>query len=885
MYTLTPVSIAITDYLYSEETVTVGDPKKLTNYLSMDSLSVPTWYGKALTHFGLQAGDAVDKKILEWLLSLSNPSSNLPNSKSKRPVKRAGRKSKYIKSKKKEKQKCAIELGFGVPKSYSSLFALAPSEIKQKLIDGVHDAVKYTLNEVEARSAFMRRGKGGHRHEKANGLVFAIFTHITSRAVDPHIHAHVVAITKNSPRFDGTFGALEERYFYMSQKEMGLIFQARLAENVRALGYDTIFKDGSFEIVGIPDSLISCWSKRRIQVVKEMIKKNMIGPNAGNIAARNTRAKKKVHHVEKLFEQWEQEAIELGIDINDIKCLNQKSFGIHINDENLLEFPELSAEFLSTKLVENKSVFTERNAYEQAASLALKSGQSITVALNAVDELLNSDLVVELEAASRFTREFTTPPLLKLERQLIRHAKSLSKSSFKSALTKDELIKFEILSGLSLSEEQKEAVLGATDNRMLAIINGSAGSGKSTIMKVVRDVYHAKNSMVYGAAIAKSAAKNLQSASGVESKTIAMTLLELDAKKSTLQFGDVLIIDEAGQLGLNDALSLIGHAKRIGFKLLMIGEDKQLEAIDHGGVLSYLSRPDVIGTARIETIRRQNSEWDRKAVASFRDGFAKNALELYKQHNRLHFADSVDNAQKRLIEDWWQDSICQESKETMILARTWRHVEKLNLLVRAKLQNADKIGTENIAIQGVVGGRALDFQLSENERIRFTRNNYPFNFTNGDLGTVTNIDTDIHGQVTLTVQCDGGAKVVVNQSEYSDQKGRLYIVPAYAQTIYSAQGRAVDGNVYVLHDNAMDRKNAYVAMSRHKEQCHLYAGLEEVLGLDEVDPQKNCTQSAIDRLASQYSKEKSSSLAISYQAVHKNKQLDISEELDAEFCL
>jgi ATP-dependent exoDNAse (exonuclease V) alpha subunit len=143
----------------------------------------------------------------------------------------------------------------------------------------------------------------------------------------------------------------------------------------------------------------------------------------------------------------------------------------------------------------------------------------------------------------------------------------------------------------------------------------------------------------------------------------------------------------------------------------------------------------------------------------------------------------------------------------------------------------------------------------------------------------------MHGQVTLTVQCDGGAKVVVSQSEYSDQKGRLHIVPAYAQTIYSAQGRTVDGNVYVLHDNAMDRKNAYVAMSRHKEQCHLYAGLEEVLGLDEVDPQKDCTQSAIDSLAKQYSKEKSSSLAISYQAVHKNKQLDLSEELDAEFCL
>ena len=60
-------------------------------------------------------------------------------------------------------------------------------------------------------------------------------------------------------------------------------------------------------------------------------------------------------------------------------------------------------------------------------------------------------------------------------------------------------------------------------------------------------------------------------------------------KKSPLKFGDVLIIDEAGQVGLNHALALFSHAKSIGFKVIMVGEDKQLQPIESGSILTKLS--------------------------------------------------------------------------------------------------------------------------------------------------------------------------------------------------------------------------------------------------------------------------------------------------------
>jgi conjugative relaxase-like TrwC/TraI family protein len=779
-----------------------------------------------------------------------------------------------------QKHRAGYDLVFNAPKSVSLLWARAPIQLKKPIQKLQEIAVKRALDELELRAAYTRRGHNGIEHQKIIGLTAALFEHSTSREVDPHLHTHAV-ICNVAPRIDGSFGTLESRYLLIWQKMASSVYKACLSDGLRELGFDTIQVGDSFEVKDISEPLLKHYSKRSLQMKDAMDAKGVSGSRAANLAARLTRSEKGTIDRSTLSSKWQSEFDKKGFTSEYLEGLQRKSLGMHFNlDSSVLENSNLIVS-LGQQLVTTQSVFTESQVFDKALKVSISEGLSVSYGIELAEQFLSSELFIELEPQNKFTRLFTTKEMIKIEHRLIRFAQILSQThSKKLALSDQELISAQTKLNIVLSEEQFEAVLGVSGEQNFQILSGSAGAGKSKAMSVVKQALSEKNIKVYGAAIAKSAANSLQLETGIKSKTVAMTLIEMEHERSSIKKGDVLIIDEAGQLGVKQALKLLGYASSIGFKVILVGEDKQLEAIDHGGVFSYLSRPDVIGTARIETIRRQNHEWDRKAVANYRDGFAKQALEQYKAHHRLHISDQAQNAQQQLVDDWWLLKNSHNQKDTMVLARTWRQVTSLNLLVRSRLQENGLIGKEDLDIAGVVNNRSISYNLSLNERLRFTENDNRLGFTNGDVGTVVNIDISKSGTKTFTIRRDDGIEVIVNQQNYSDRKGRLYLVPAYAQTIYSSQGRTIDGNVYVLHDSGIDRKNAYVSMSRHKEQCHLYASIEEVLDIENADPHKDYSDKVIENLAKQYSTERSASLAISYPVLEQSK--DLAPELVIE---
>lgn len=392
-------------------------------------------------------------------------------------------------------------------------------------------------------------------------------------------------------------------------------------------------------------------------------------------------------------------------------------------------------------------------------------------------------------------------------------------------------------------------------------------------MSIVKKLYESKNSRVYGATIAKAAAKNLESAAGIKSKTIAKTLIELDDKKSPLKFGDVLIIDEAGQVGLNHALALFTHAKSIGFKIIMVGEDKQLQPIGSGSILRCLSNTNIIGSSRIETIVRQRDEWDRLTVTAFRDGMAKLGLQAYRDAQRISIVDTQIEAIEKLVSDLTVYTRKTNKPAPLVMARTWRDVSILNNKLREALIFEGKLGTENITLTGRVGARAITFQVSLGEKLRFTQNDNRKGYTNGDVGIVTKIETVAEEILFLVLRREDGTTVRVNLKEYSDKQERPFFVPAYAQTIYSSQGQTVEGKVFVLNDSGIERSNAYVALSRHRSECHLYISkdqfqTEQPLTNDEV----------IEHLAKQYSEDRYNQFAFERIPPNNRKELELQLE-------
>jgi ATP-dependent exoDNAse (exonuclease V) alpha subunit len=170
----------------------------------------------------------------------------------------------------------------------------------------------------------------------------------------------------------------------------------------------------------------------------------------------------------------------------------------------------------------------------------------------------------------------------------------------------------------------------------------------------------------------------------------------------------------------------------------------------------------------------------------------------------------------------------------------------------------------------------------------FTRNDAALNFTNGDTGEVQQVYTNNNSQLRIVIQKDNGEFVTVSQEKYSNGKGHIFLAPAYAQTIYSAQGKTIDGNVYVLHDPMIDRANAYVAMSRHKDDCHLYVSTDHVIGdYDEGLNDKTLEELIIEKVSTQFNSQKRAKLSIEYDRVitANNSQIEAQEKYKTEMVL
>jgi len=784
-----------------------------------------------------------------------------------------------------KKHRPAIDVVMSPDKSVTITWARANEKLRIEIEKAHHSSVLETLKFLELHAAYTRRGKDGTVHQKVVGLISAVFQHSTSRSQDCQLHSHLTVINA-AKRFDGSYGTLESRYIFKWQKAASLIYRAKLAELLRDLKIDTISTRQSFKVKGIPEPICDHFSKRRKQILSALDAKGIHTARAAALVAKITRGKKQAINRPELFNTWQSEMDELGFTENELNSYFKNSLGIHIPAEQDLTSVKFNHQYLSEVLTESASIFTEVDVYTVALDVSMKLAIPSKIAVQLAETFLESELILELQTDKKYDRQFTTHEMRNLENQLVKNAQELKNRTFLSGLSMKDITKSEIDTGLKLSEEQQEAVLGVLGNASLEIMSGSAGSGKSTAMKVVADVYSSRRVNVWGAAIAKAAAKNLENETGVQSFTIAKLILDLENGWSKIRHGDIVIVDESGQVGVRQILKLQEYAINKGFKVILTGDALQLEAIENGGVLRFLSRPEVIGTTRIETIRRQNQEWDRTAVANFRDGKATEGLKKYHNHKRLHFNKDIDSTYSALVADWNKYRQENPNKKSMVLARTWNDVLELNSLMRSQLQSCGEVEKQDLEIKGLVGSREINFLLSVNDRVRFTRNDSNLGFTNGDIGTVIKVIKDSDDLINITIKRDDGQLVTVTQSNYSNNKGQIYLAPSYAQTIYSSQGQTVDG-AFVLHDQMIDRANAYVALSRHKDGCHLYATLDAFFEDGEAPAGIQATnKKAIEKIAEQYSSEKRATLSIEFepkvQEVSKTEieKSDIEYELD-----
>lgn len=172
-----------------------------------------------------------------------------------------------------------------------------------------------------------------------------------------------------------------------------------------------------------------------------------------------------------------------------------------------------------------------------------------------------------------------------------------------------EIQGFEKKQGISFAKSQKEAIVGAFTNG-IEIITGGPGTGKTTIIKCIIDIYENQGMKVLLGAPTGRAAKRMTESTEREAKTIHRLLDMVAGDEEYINMSsteplecDVLIVDEASMIDIFLMHNLLKSIK-LGTRLIIVGDVDQLPSVGAGNVLKDLINSDIIKVVRLKEIFR-----------------------------------------------------------------------------------------------------------------------------------------------------------------------------------------------------------------------------------------------------------------------------------------
>lgn len=275
------------------------------------------------------------------------------------------------KSRQKTTAVAGYDLTFSPVKSVSTLWAVAPREVAQRIEAAHQRAVEKTLASLERDVASTRIGTNGVARVQADGLIAAAFTHRDSRCGDPDLHTHVPI--SNKVRYTGVdgiqrWGALDGKPLHRLAVQASEEYNSRLEAEIIAEFPGVSFADRDpelrgkrpvREIVGVSTALAERWSARTHAIADktdELLARFQAEhgrePTAvEHIALRqqaNLATREAKHEPRSLAEQrtvWRAEAIDTLGSETALADLVSDSLGVHVHPELAAEMRRLEGQF------------------------------------------------------------------------------------------------------------------------------------------------------------------------------------------------------------------------------------------------------------------------------------------------------------------------------------------------------------------------------------------------------------------------------------------------------------------------------------------------------------------------------------------------------------
>jgi len=394
-----------------------------------------------------------------------------------------------------------------------------------------------------------------------------------------------------------------------------------------------------------------------------------------------------------------------------------------------------------------------------------------------------------------------------------------------------EISSFERKNNIVFADSQKEAILGAFENG-IEIITGGPGTGKTTIIKCIIEIYENNGMKVLLAAPTGRAAKRMTESTGREAKTIHR-LLEMGVSDNENSFfgrgegepleGDVIIVDEASMIDIMLMNSLL-KAIKLGTRLIIVGDADQLPSVGPGNVLRDLIDSEFIKVVRLKDIFRQGKE---SMIITNAHRINNGELPYLNKKGGDFFFDNRESNEEIL------DTILDLVNRRLPLFNSkWNKIRDFQVLspTRKGILGVDNLNNE---LQSILNPPSKDKKerkfkdsvFREGDKVMQTKNNYSLKWNringygdnegvgifNGDMGFIESISEENR---TVTVVFDDERRIVYDN---------LYVEElelAYAITIHKSQGsefKVIITPAFMGSAFLMNRNILYTGITRAKE--------------------------------------------------------------------
>ena len=360
-----------------------------------------------------------------------------------------------------------------------------------------------------------------------------------------------------------------------------------------------------------------------------------------------------------------------------------------------------------------------------------------------------------------------------------------------------------------LREDQRKAFDSTLTAGGLKLIEGRAGTGKTTTLSAIRDAHEAAGYRVVGMAPTNTVAADMRVREGFgEARTAHSWLFALKNGREHWDRNTTAILDEGAMISAPIMGEILEQARQSGAKLIIAGDDRQLPSIERGGLFTEMVK--VHGSAEITGVVRQNEEWQRQASMDLAAGRFHSAVERLQAAGAISWSEDRPHAVAALVGAWARDTLAEPDKTRFAFAWTNEDVDRVNAELRAARVGRGELGE----IDHVFQTRHGKATFAVGDRVQFTATLKP-SIANGETATILSIRSGMARSGLIEAKTDRGDLVRWNPQEFDGFRH------GYAGTIYRGQGQTLDA-AYVLHSVHWRAPAAYVALTRQRETIKLF---------------------------------------------------------------